>query len=59
MNTFKGWKTMAVNGLTLVVAITAWPQVVELVDPQVLLFISAGANMVLRYFTTTSIGESN
>ena len=59
MNKFKGWKTMVVNGLTLVVAITAWPEVVALVDPQVLLFISAGANMVLRYFTTTSVGKSD
>ncbi len=54
---FKGWKTLIVNILTAVVAITAWPQVVEMVDPQILLLISAAANIVLRYFTDSPMGR--
>lgn len=58
MQKLKGWKTVVANTLTLVVAITAWPEVVELVDPQILLAISALSNIVLRMVTTSKVGQS-
>jgi len=53
----KGWKTVIVNGLTVVIAAVAWPEVVAMVDPQVLLLISAIANIGLRLLTTTKVGS--
>ena len=58
MQKLKGWKTVVVNALTLVVAITAWPEVVELVDPQILLAISALSNIALRMVTTSKVGQT-
>jgi hypothetical protein len=53
----KGWKTIAINVLTLIVTVAAWPQVIALVDPQYLMAVMALANMGLRYITTTPIGQ--
>lgn len=53
----KGWRTILINALTLLVGVTAWPQVVELVDAQSLLLISAGANILLRVLTDSPVGQ--
>lgn len=58
MAIFKGWRTVLVNGLTIIVAAAAWPEVVQLVDPQVLLLLSAGSNVLLRLLTTTKVGSA-
>lgn len=57
MGALKGWRTIAINGLTFIVALVAWPEVVNMVDAQVLLLISSAANIGLRILTNTKAGK--
>ena len=56
--TGKGWRTVAVNILTIGGALLAGPTLAEYIAPQYVVAGVAAINIVLRWLTTTSVGES-
>ena len=60
MNKFKGWRTVIINGATLVIMLGALATG-NITDPTVLRWITIGvasANVIMRWVTTTSVGKS-
>lgn len=56
----KGYKTLAVNGTALAVAtvsVAAGIDWTQFASPQTAVAIGAAANIVLRFLTTTPVGE--
>lgn len=48
----KGWRTIAVNVLTLATAFFAWPELTSMVDAKYIVMGQAVINLLLRWVTT-------
>lgn len=56
----KGWKTVAFNALTILLAVLVLPEVQDLIPAEYMRWVLAGVgagNIILRAFTTTPIGK--
>jgi len=61
MTKFKGFRTIAINGAVFVVMLGAALSG-QITDPDILrgiVMATAVANVVIRFFTDTSVGKSN
>ena len=54
----KGWRTVAVNLLTIGGALLAGPEMAQHVPPQYVIVAVGAINIVLRWLTTTPVGEA-
>lgn len=54
----KGWRTIAINVLTFLVAMFAWEDLTKFLDPQQIVLGAAVVNMALRWVTTTAVGQA-
>lgn len=52
----KGWRTIAFNVLTGMASIFGGSEILKYVDAQTALLIVAGANIALRFITTSAVG---
>lgn len=52
----KGWRTIAFNVLTAIASIFGGAEILKYVDAQTALLIVAGANIGLRFITTSAVG---
>lgn len=53
----KGYRTLAVNALSLVIILCGWDQITQYVSPEILAAILAIANALLRLITSTPVGQ--
>ena len=59
MKTFgKGWRTVAINLLTIGGALLAGPEMAQHVPPHLVIVGVGAINIVLRWLTTTPVGEA-
>lgn len=54
----KGWRTIAINVLTFLVAMFGWEDLTKFLDPQQIVLGAAVVNMALRWVTTTAVGQA-
>ena len=57
--TMKGYRTLVVNGLLLLTYVLAWGPLTELVNPQYVSMATVVVNAVLRWVTTSPVGQSS
>ena len=53
----KGWRTIAMNVISGLVVMLGWDQLTQWVDPQVIAGILVMLNLILRWLTTTPVGN--
>ena len=58
MPKLKGWRTIALNVMTAVIALVAMPQITEMVPAQYLLVGVNVLNIAMRLITSTPVGVS-
>ena len=57
MSLGKGWRTIVVNVLTGLTLLLGWDFIAQLVDPKIIAEAIVVINLILRWLTTTPVGN--
>ena len=57
MSLGKGWRTIAFNVLTGLTVFLGWDFIAQLVDPKIIAEAIVVINLILRWLTTTPVGN--